>query len=90
MVDANTNIDQQAVNDFVVVFQHIKEIMEHDCHYWRIYEITDKPEGDRQETIGIFDHEYVDQTCGISGDDYSGSMYFPVGDGRYIRVQFEC
>lgn len=36
------------------------------------------------------DHWLVWQTCGYSGDDYSGFMMFPMRDGTYWLVDYSC
>lgn len=36
------------------------------------------------------DHWLVWQTCGYSGDDYSGFMMFPMRDGIYWLVDYSC
>lgn len=36
------------------------------------------------------DHYYVWQTCGYLGDDYSGWMLFPLRNGKYFRVYYNC
>jgi hypothetical protein len=57
-------------------------------HYEIIgYVVTDKLTGKRQEEEGPFDHSFVDQSCGYSGDDYSGFIYLPVND-KYLKIYF--
>lgn len=36
------------------------------------------------------DHYYVWQRTGYLGDDYSGWMLFPLKDGRYFKVHYNC
>jgi hypothetical protein len=36
------------------------------------------------------DHYYVWQTTGCCEDDYSGWMLFPLKDGRYFKVYYNC
>lgn len=47
--------------------------------------------GTRQECdCELFDHEYVDQECGISGDDFSGFIYLPLPGNQYAKFHFAC
>ena len=41
------------------------------------------------EVKGI-NHYYVWQTTGYLGDDYSGIMLFPLNDGTYFKVSYNC
>lgn len=66
----------------------IKEAKEDCCEIY-FPEIVDTPTGTKQTSnIEMFDHEYVDQKCGCCGDDYYGSIYYPLPCGKYIRVRF--
>ena len=42
------------------------------------------------DEIRNVDHYYVWQTCGYMGDDYSGWMLFPLKNGKYFRVYYNC
>ncbi len=51
-------------------------------------EIVDTPCGTRQDSeINLFDHEYVDQKTGHSGDDFYGSIYYPI-ENKYLKIEF--
>lgn len=69
------------------------------------YEIVDKPKGHKQEidieesnfdTIpeeySFLTHQYVNQTTngGYTGDEFSGDLYFPLPDGKYMKVYYNC
>jgi hypothetical protein len=43
----------------------------------------------RQDDDGEF-HTMVWQTTGMSGDDYSGFMLFPLKNGDYWKINFSC
>ena len=43
-----------------------------------------------EDEIRSVDHYYVWQTCGYMGDDYSGWMLFPLKNGKYFRVYYNC
>ena len=79
------------VSCFVQVFEAIKTEMQDDFTYWQIVEVVDTPKGEYQSSPSeLFEHEYIDQRqIGPEGDSFTGSIYFPVGDGRYIRVGFD-
>lgn len=55
--------------------------------------ITDQPEGDRQDEYmdtAPFDHTYVNQSNGLGEDEYYGTMYFPIGGGKYLGIWYHC
>lgn len=37
-----------------------------------------------------FKFEYVNQSCGIVGDDWSGTILFPLENDIFIAVDFNC
>jgi hypothetical protein len=62
-----------------------------DCSHISFPTVVDKPRGIKQNSdCSTFDHEYVSQQCGYLGDDFSGCMYFPLSDGRYLEVGYSC
>ena len=60
--------------------------------------IVDKPTGEWQDEITEHTEEYdywkelkgmyVDQSCGHSGDDYSGTLEIKIDSNRFLRCQF--
>lgn len=58
------------------------------------FELVDKPEGEEYEPESPFFHgcAYVDQPAGggITGDDFSGHMYIPVGERQYFKYYYVC
>lgn len=69
------------------------------------YEIVDEPKGKKQkidleesnvdkipEEYAFLTHRYVNQTTngGYTGDDFSGDLYFPLPDGKYMKVFYQC
>jgi hypothetical protein len=38
----------------------------------------------------IFTKAYVSQSCGYSGDDYSGTIWIPLPNGKYLEYLFCC
>lgn len=51
---------------------------------------VDKPCGDRQhENVGPYKDIYVNQSCGYSGDDYTGEIYAKVKK-RWIEIPYAC
>ena len=68
-----------------------------------LYEIVDNPVGDKQEYNDLFleetpdeykfiTYEYVDQQVngGYSGDDYAGYIYYPLPNGKFMKVYYNC
>lgn len=48
-------------------------------------------DGKKIATGGLVDDLYfVDQRTGYCEDDFYGNMYFPVGDGEYVKVYYKC
>lgn len=54
------------------------------------YEIVDEPAGAPQDNGFALGDVYVDQSCGMSGDDFSGTVALPLPDGRYFQFAFNC
>lgn len=69
------------------------------------YEIVDKPKGTKTEIdieesnfdaipkeYSFLTHQYVNQTTngGYTGDEFSGDLYFPLPDGKYMKVYYNC
>jgi len=54
-------------------------------------EIVEKPKIEKQfENWDEFDHVLVDQYVngGMSGDDYAGNIYVPIGGGEYLKSHY--
>ena len=54
------------------------------------YEIVAEPSGYPQDNDFALGDVYIDQSCGISGDDFSGTVALPLPDGRYFQFAFSC
>ncbi len=37
-----------------------------------------------------FKKAYVSQSCGYTGDDYSGTIWIPLPNGKYLKYWFYC
>ena len=76
-----------------------------DTYCFGEYEIVDEPKGEKQEIdieesrvdeipeeYAFLTHCYVNQTTngGYTGDDFDGYMYFPLPDGKYMKVFYSC
>ncbi len=63
------------------------------CHIWFPEFLTnaDCLDGhDKQESeLESFDFEYVSQSCGMTGDDFSGTIIYPYKN-IFIKIRFEC
>lgn len=77
---------------FEPLFNALKEHITDGATHWSIEGFVDKPEGKKQESdCHLFKHEWVDQSSAYPCDDcYEGNMYFPLPDGRYLKVYFAC
>jgi len=75
--------------DFVETVTEISELLANDSFYFGIVKIVDTPEGIKQSNDSdLFDHEYVDQHNGPSGDDCYGFVYYPIGSGQYVQCHY--
>lgn len=54
------------------------------------YEIVVQPAGHPQDNGFSLGDVYVDQSCGICGDDFYGTVALPLPDGRYLQFSFHC
>ena len=69
----------------------LSEYLNRENDTWWVEGITDKPSGNKQKSdCSLFEHEFVAQTCGACGDDYSGSIYFPLSSGKYLKIGYTC
>lgn len=71
----------------------IKDIYEciEECEGGFDFEIVEKPKGDSQEEYYRFiKHIWVDQSCGVCGDDYYGEVYIPLPDNKYLQFSYQC
>lgn len=58
--------------------------------YWNL-KIVDTPGADKpQDEPYWFKQAYVSQSCGYSGDDYSGTIWIPLPNGKYLEYLFCC
>jgi hypothetical protein len=92
-------LDQQAKNEPLLamvkelvgleVFAQVEdEIVSAENTY--DYEIVNEPAGHPQDNGFALGDVYVDQSCGMSGDDFSGTVALPLPDGRYFQFSFNC
>lgn len=71
----------------------IKDIYEcvEECDGGYDFKIVDNPCGDFQEEGWDFiKHIYVDQSCGVCGDDYYGEVYIPLPENKYLQFSYQC
>lgn len=66
-------------------YQHARIINDEDDR--RLYM---KQRADFDTPIKGIDHYYVWQTTGMLGDDYSGYVLYPLKDGKYLKVSYNC
>lgn len=68
-----------------------------------LYEIVNNPKGTKQKfddeyledmpkKFKYLKFEYCDQQCngGYIGDEYYGYVYYPLPNGQYMKVWYEC
>lgn len=61
-----------------------------DNGIWGDLKIVDKPVGDYQEEegYGLIKGMWIDQSAGLAGDDWSGTLTIMIGDGEYLQACF--
>lgn len=79
-------IEKKYWKDYIEALIKLWENVQH----WLIEWIVDSPKWEKQECEYFFWYEYVDQSCWICGDDYYGDMYYPLNDGKFIKVNYTC
>lgn len=63
----------------------IKENLDAEDMFFETISIEDYPSGVEQD-----DGEWCDQSVGYCGDDFHGSYYWPMDNGKYMCMYFEC
>lgn len=76
---------QKAKEEGKALFADLRAFFDEDMDgaYMENFCIVDEPTG--QEQNG---GEYCNQITGMLGDDFSGTYYYPIGDGRYIAIEY--
>lgn len=76
------------IKGFDFTSKFLKDFVESECYA----EITfcEKPNGKQQsDTWGAIKGVWVEQYCELE-DSYWGNIYWPIGNGRYIKAHFAC
>lgn len=63
----------------------IKENLDAEDMFFETISIEDYPSGKKQD-----DGEWCDQSVGYCGDDFRGDYYWPMDNGKYMCMYFEC
>ncbi len=71
------------------VFAQIEEELEESGEVFD-FELVAKPAGEPQDNGFLLGDVYVDQSCGMSDDDFTGTVAIPLPDGRYFQFGFSC
>lgn len=68
------------------------QIMEELEEFGEVYDyaIVEQPAGQPQDNGFSLGDVYVDQSCGLAGDDFSGTVAIPLPGGRYFQFGFCC
>jgi len=70
-----------------IIFDEIIRLAKEDGAQIYFPEIVDSPLGRKQDCDSkVFDHEYIVQNG--SEDNYYGYIYYPINDGKYLKVGF--
>lgn len=76
--------------DAATIIKQVTSYLSEDSRDFGIVGIVSESEvkGYRQSSdCEIFDHEFVDQRA-MYDDDYFGEIYFPIGNGEYIKARY--
>ena len=63
----------------------IEENLDAEDMIFESIRITNSTSGIEQD-----DGEYCDQSVGVCGDDFYGYYYWPMDNGKYMCMYFEC
>lgn len=79
-----------SIAGFELIFNALEKHIREGSTHWSIEGFVDKPEGKKQPSdCEFFDVEWVDQGSSYPCDDcFEGHIYFPVPDGRYLKIYF--
>lgn len=99
-----TNKTDERVNDEFLdkLFSFLKRINEDEsgaCFGAEGYLIVDEPLGTKQDIdpklelpkeYAFLIHEYCDQwrNGGYSGDSFAGDLYYPLPNGKYMKIEY--
>ena len=61
-----------------------------DTAYWNLKIVDTHGAVKPQDEPYWFKQAYVFQYCGYSGDDYSGTIWIPLPNGKYLEFSFCC
>jgi len=68
--------------------KHIKDYIV-DCEMTSEFEITESHGGHKEDCTGYaFRYAYIDQSVGPCGDDYSGEVWIPLPQGKFLKFHF--
>lgn len=71
------------------VFAQIEEELEESGEVFD-FSIVDQPAGQPQDNGFSLGDVYVEQSSGLAGDDFSGTVAMPLPGGRYFQFGFCC
>jgi len=58
--------------------------------YWNLKIVDTHGAVKPQDEPFWFKQAYVSQSCGYTGDDYSGTVWIPLPNGKYLEYLFCC
>lgn len=58
--------------------------------FWDLQIVDTHGNVEPQEEEYWFKKAYINQSCGYSGDDYSGTIWIPLPNGKYLQFMFCC
>jgi len=61
-----------------------------EVDYWDLKIVDDPGAVEPQKEEYWFKKAYVSQSCGYSGDDYWGTIWIPLPNGKYLEYLFCC
>jgi hypothetical protein len=67
----------------------LREYMD-ETTYWGLKIVDDHGNVKSQKEEYWFKKAYVSQSCGYTGDDYSGTIWIPLPNGKYLQFMFCC
>lgn len=70
----------------------VRKLIEYmgETDYWNLKIVDTHGAVKSQDEPFWFKQAYVSQSCGYSGDDYSGTIWIPLPNGKYLEYSFCC
>lgn len=101
MREAEEKLEKEQAENEKAVFKEIRKLVSaykvrklreymSETAYWNLKIVDTHGAVKPQDEPFWFKKAYVSQSCGYSGDDYSGIIWIPLPNGNYLEYSFSC